>query len=109
MTVSSNQINKDIESVHKEKKSQIIDFVCDKKKNVIHDFINNDFFRTNNILSGRLTDEFLEQSVSSIKQIAFELTEDCNLNCHYCAYGHLYCDYDKREGRSLGSDHMINL
>jgi uncharacterized protein len=46
------------------------------RENVINDFINTD-------------------------QITFEVTERCNIDCDYCAYGSLYNSYDKRYNKKL--------
>lgn len=44
-----------------------------------------------------ITPEDIKHSLVNLNQLVFEVTDDCNLNCVYCAYGELYCDYDKRE------------
>lgn len=48
-----------------------------------------------------LAPEDIEKSLINLPQIVFEVTDDCNLCCVYCAYGDLYCDYDKREKKYL--------
>ena len=53
-----------------------------------------------------LTQEDIEKSLVNLSQIVFEVTEDCNLKCVYCAYSDLYCDYDKRERKYL---HMADV
>lgn len=53
-----------------------------------------------------LTPEDIEKSLINLSQIVFEVTDDCNLKCVYCAYGDLYCDYDKRERKYL---HMADV
>lgn len=37
-----------------------------------------------------LTGKDVEYQLANIKQVTFEMTEKCNLNCYYCTYGNLY-------------------
>lgn len=39
--------------------------------------------------------------LSNLKQLTFEITDSCNLNCKYCGYGEFYKDFDKRENKNL--------
>ena len=48
-----------------------------------------------------LAPEDIEKSLINLSQIVFEVTDDCNLNCVYCAFGDLYCDYDRREKKYM--------
>ena len=48
-----------------------------------------------------LTAEDIEKSLINLSQLVFEVTDDCNLSCVYCAFGELYCDYDRREKKYL--------
>jgi len=52
----------------------------------------NGFFRPEKKLSldGRLLKADIRKNIASVKQIIFEVTEDCNLNCTYCTYGKYY-------------------
>jgi uncharacterized protein len=43
----------------------------------------------------------IKNSLVNLPQIVFEVTDDCNLKCVYCAYGELYCDYDNRSGKNM--------
>jgi len=43
----------------------------------------------------------IEDCLSSIPQIIFEVTEKCNLNCTYCGYGEHYSGYEQRKNRDL--------
>lgn len=36
-----------------------------------------------------------------LRQVVFEVTDACNLQCEYCAYSDLYEGYDKRENLKL--------
>ncbi|MDA3930661.1 MAG: radical SAM peptide maturase [Prolixibacteraceae bacterium] len=41
--------------------------------------------------------EVIKQNLIDLKQLVFEVTDDCNLKCKYCGYGEFYQGYDKRE------------
>ena len=55
----------------------------------------------NNMDARYLTPEEIEKSLVNLSQLVFEVTDDCNLRCVYCAYGKMYCDYDEREKKYL--------
>ena len=40
-------------------------------------------------------------ALSNLSQLVFEVTDACNLQCKYCAYGELYEDYDKRHNKKM--------
>ncbi|MCL2311765.1 MAG: radical SAM peptide maturase [Firmicutes bacterium] len=42
-------------------------------------------------------------------QIVFEVTEQCNLQCKYCAFGDYYTSYESRIGKDLSIDSAIAL
>ncbi len=44
----------------------------------------------------RISHKDIEYNLINLKQITFEITDDCNLVCKYCGYGDLYYGYDKR-------------
>lgn len=46
----------------------------------------------------------VSRQIANLKQLVFEVTDDCNLKCEYCAYGAMYYDYDEREGKYLSFD-----
>ncbi|GHU72362.1 radical SAM peptide maturase [Bacteroidia bacterium] len=48
-------------------------------------------------------------ALANLSQIVFEVTDACNLNCKYCAYGDLYNDYDNRENKMLPVEKAIRL
>lgn len=52
-------------------------------------------------LSGRLTEQHINNSLSNIYNITFDITEKCDLNCSYCAFGPLYKDKGNRQARNL--------
>lgn len=51
----------------------------------------------------------IERALANTPQITFEITDSCNLNCTYCAYGKFYSDYDKRENKRLPAKKAIML
>lgn len=53
--------------------------------------------------------EDITYQLSNLKQLTFEVTDACNLNCQYCAYGELYSDYDKREDKRFNLSAAIKL
>ena len=64
----------------------------------------NGFFmdmESKNRFHGELKVEDLKYHLANLKQLVFEVTDKCNLNCTYCAYGHLYTNYDTRLNRDL--------
>ena len=40
--------------------------------------------------------QMIKQNIANTKQLVLEITDCCNLDCHYCGYGVLYTNYDKR-------------
>lgn len=46
-------------------------------------------------LDGRLTPMKIDDNLSKIKQIIFETTEDCNLDCVYCIYSKFYINKER--------------
>lgn len=58
----------------------------------------------------------IKRELANTSQLLIEVTDDCNLNCKYCAYGELYGNYDKRKSKNqsfsrvkLLIDFLINL
>lgn len=60
-------------------------------------------------ISEYLREEDVKIAISNTPQIAFEVTDACNLQCTYCAYGKFYSDYDIRENKKLSVDTAIML
>ncbi|MCK9219397.1 MAG: radical SAM peptide maturase [Bacteroidales bacterium] len=54
-------------------------------------------------LTGRLRASKVTNNLTSIKQVIFEVTEDCNLSCTYCIYSKFYIN-KKREKREFNPD-----
>jgi uncharacterized protein len=53
------------------------------------------------IITGKVTEEIIKQTLANLKQITFEITENCNLHCQYCGYGKFYNNYDSRTEKGL--------
>ena len=49
----------------------------------------------------RIKPAHIKLELANLKQIVFEVTERCNLNCKYCGYGQLYNFYDPRHYNDL--------
>jgi len=45
--------------------------------------------------------ELISYHLSHLKQLVFEVTESCNLNCRYCGLSKLYNGYTNRNGKKL--------
>lgn len=48
-----------------------------------------------------ITKEMVMYHLQHLKQLVFEVTSLCNLNCKYCSYADLYKSYGKREPKML--------
>lgn len=59
------------------------------------------YFDNNNNLISTFTAESIFKSFVNTNQILFEVTERCNLNCYYCAYGDLYTPHPERKKNNL--------
>jgi uncharacterized protein len=62
-------------------------------------------------LDGRLTPTKINENLSTIKQVIFETTEDCNLDCVYCIYSKFYINKErgKREFNFDQARRMLEL
>ena len=77
----------------------------------------NFFFEKANLWSGKkisfrdIAKEEIEKSIYDIKQVVFEVTEKCNLNCVYCTFGELYRGNEERikERRNMKKEDAIKL
>jgi len=56
-----------------------------------------------------IKESMIKESIVKTKQIVFEVTDQCNLNCTYCAYGELYDCFDKRSHKNMNIKYAINL
>ena len=64
----------------------------------------------------QVDERLIRKNLINLKQIVFEVTEKCNLNCVYCGLSDLYQEYEIRENRDLPFekaklliDYLINL
>lgn len=55
-----------------------------------------------------VTAKDVEYQLANLGQITIEITEKCNLNCHYCTYGNLYSTV-QREGADIKFDSIHNI
>lgn len=51
----------------------------------------------------QLRAESVKIKLANTSQLTFEITDSCNLNCKYCAYGEFYSDYDRRSNKNLST------
>ena len=56
-----------------------------------------------------LEESVVRHNIANTKQIVFEATDSCNLNCTYCALGELYEGYDERTDKKINTRYAINL
>lgn len=67
-------------------------------------FKDNGYFDTicqEKYLCARMSEEAVKNALANTNQVTLEITDQCNLDCTYCGYGHFYCDYDKREKKNM--------
>lgn len=50
---------------------------------------------------GYITADIVKTSLANLNKLTFEVTDACNLQCEYCAYGKLYGNYDERTNKNL--------
>jgi uncharacterized protein len=53
------------------------------------------------MFQGKLNGETVKFTLANTRQVSFETTDACNLQCAYCAYGKFYNDYDERRNQFL--------
>ena len=56
-----------------------------------------------------LEESVVRHNIANTRQIVFEGTDSCNLNCTYCALGKLYDGYDERIDKKINIRYAINL
>ena len=56
-----------------------------------------------------LDESTVKDTIIQTRQLVFEVTDFCNLNCSYCAYGDLYEGFEKRNFKNIETSHAINL
>jgi uncharacterized protein len=52
-------------------------------------------------LSAVIEPDTIKRNIANLRQVVFEATARCDLNCKYCGYGEFYNDYDEREEKSM--------
>lgn len=65
---------------------------------------NNDYFEEfdySNKFSLRYSENTISSNIANTGQIVFEITDNCNLDCDYCAYGKYYSNYDRRSKANI--------
>jgi len=68
------------------------------------------FFEKSKLTDFRLLDEsIVRDNIIHTKQIVFETTEHCNLNCTYCSQGELYESCNTRNGKNINIHSAIKL
>lgn len=56
-----------------------------------------------------LEESVVRENIINTRQIVFETTDSCNLDCTYCALGELYEGFDERKGKKINTHYAINL
>lgn len=56
-----------------------------------------------------LTEKDIDEALCNTRQIIFEVTDNCNLQCYYCGYGNLYNNYDPRINKKLNFKLFLSL
>lgn len=64
----------------------------------------------------RITKDEVIDNIVNLRQLTFEVTDACNLQCKYCGFGDLYFGYDKREAKYMSFeqgkiliDYLVNI
>lgn len=66
-------------------------------------------FNNDNFTEGKLSPDDIENTLSNLNHIVFEMTDKCNLNCVYCGYGELYYDHDKRNNIAIPFKKIVEI
>ena len=56
-----------------------------------------------------VTIEKIQYNLQHLKQLVFEVTDQCNLNCKYCALSEFYSNHDKGDERMLSFKKVQNI
>ena len=51
----------------------------------------------------------VRENIINTKQIVFEATDSCNLNCMYCVFGEMYEGFDERSDDKINTRNAIKL
>ena len=89
------------------KKSTDADSYYFKKYTYLRD---HDFFAEPKLADfKKLEESMVRNNIINIRQIVFETTNTCNLNCTYCALGEFYERNDERTGKKINTRYAVNL
>lgn len=75
------------------------------------DFLQKLLYPNNLCYTTELSSSDIKRQLANLKQLTFEVTNTCNLNCKYCGYGDFYTTYDKRNNENLNftiAQHIID-
>jgi len=61
------------------------------------------------LVSGGFNADDIKESLANVRQVTFEITDRCNLQCEYCGYGKFYNDYDKRKNKDMDISIAVRL
>lgn len=56
-----------------------------------------------------ITGQAVYYNLINLNQVCFEVTDACNLACHYCVYRDLYIDHDERSGAKMSYEMAKNV
>lgn len=99
----------------------IVDSACNNvqshEKDSLYYLEKSNYFKKFGIFQSRNVDyklitidgRFVENCLINTSQIVFEVTDQCNLKCKYCAYGDLYNNYNPRNGTNANLDNAKSL
>jgi len=109
--VNNNIIGKHIFIQHpklQEGDIEVVNSYYKKKKKFLEE---SNLLFSKEIIFRNINTKEIEKSIYNIKQVVFETTEKCNLNCVYCAFGDLYSGNEERlkSKRHLKKEDAIKL
>jgi len=81
-------------------------YYVDKNNYIYKKFVKNNTLKC---IEVEITKNDIEEQISNLSQITFEVTDKCNLNCTYCGYGQFYTGYDNRSNKELPLDKATRL
>ncbi|MBE6286730.1 MAG: radical SAM peptide maturase [Mediterranea massiliensis] len=65
--------------------------------------------KTDTIFQTEITEEQIKKNLASLRQLLIEVTDGCNLQCKYCAYGEFYSNYDNRKSENQRFENIKTL
>ena len=96
-------INKYIETKDLEKCKEVVSNQTDLSNDFKYYYSKFQFLLEEGFLDAQIkstapiTEDVIKDSVSDVKHIVFEVTENCNLRCKYCIFGNLYIEKQSKE------------